>query len=390
MTFDMAFEYGNLVNDDEAQQLGRILAQCFNDALEESEPYMSRVGLENFRVVRQAGRVAGGLAMLKMGQWWGKQAVPMTDIASVGIAPEFRGSGAAATLMQFTIREMYAQGVSLSVLYAAVQRLYRKVGYEQGGTACGWEVPTAAIQTKTRPLPVHAVPTDSEIFRQVYQQQARSINGFLDRNAAIWRMILEPEAKETVYAYCFGALDQPQGYIIFQHQRDQDDILIVRDRALLSVEARQTFWAFLSDHRSLIEKVWWKAGAIDDLTLLLPEQSAKQRFIDRWLLRIINVSDALEQRGYPPHLQTELHLDIRDDLIAENNGRLVLSIAEGKGRVTRGGKGEVKLDIRGLAPLYTGLFTPAQLQLAGMLEAIGSSLTNPFCSGESPWMPDFF
>ena len=385
----MTFDYGSLIDRNEAQQLGRILAQCFNGSLEESELYMSRVGLENFRVIRQAGRVAGGLAMLKMGQWWDERSVPMTGIASVGIAPEFRGSGAAATLMQFAIREMHGQGISLSVLYAAVQRLYRKVGYEQGGTACGWEVPTAAIQTKTRTLPVHAVPIDSELFRQVYQQQARSTNGFLDRNAAIWRMILEPEAKETVYAYCFGASDQPQGYIIFQHQRDQDDLLIVRDRMLLTVEARQTFWAFLSDHRSLIEKVRWKAGAIDDLTLLLPEQSAKQRFIDRWMLRVINVKDALEQRGYLPHLQTELHLDVRDGLIAENNDRFVLSIAEGKGHVTRGGKGEVKLDIRGLAPLYTGFFTPNQLQLAGLLEAT-KGIVNPFCAGEPPWMLDFF
>lgn len=126
--------------------------------------------------------------------------------------------------------------------------------------------------------------------------------------------------------------------------------------------------------------------------LLLPEQTAKPRFADRWLLRVIDVGKALSKRGYPPEIEAELHLEVRDDLIAENNGKFMLSVANGRGEVARGGKGELKLDVRGLAPLYTGLFTPHQLQLAGQLDATETAISTAteIFAGLSPWMPDFF
>jgi predicted acetyltransferase len=92
-----------------------------------------------------------------------------------------------------------------------------------------------------------------------------------------------------------------------------------------------------------------------------------------WLLRVVDVAKALEKRGYPSGVQAELHLEVQDDLIAENNGRFILSVSHGQGEVTRGGTGELKLHIRELAPLYTSLFTPYQLQLTGRLEAIRNS-----------------
>ncbi|MBW4476742.1 MAG: sterol carrier protein domain-containing protein [Tolypothrix brevis GSE-NOS-MK-07-07A] len=56
------------------------------------------------------------------------------------------------------------------------------------------------------------------------------------------------------------------------------------------------------------------------------------------------------------------------------------------------GKGELQLDIKGLAPLYTGLFIPQQLQITGKLKGTETSLdiaTQIFAS-TSPWMADFF
>lgn len=87
-----------------------------------------------------------------------------------------------------------------------------------------------------------------------------------------------------------------------------------------------------------------------------------------------------------------MHLEVRDDLLAENNGKFILSVANGRGEVTSGGKGELQLDIRGLAPLFTGLFTPHQLQVTGKLEATESALAaaTQIFAGVSPWMADFF
>ncbi|NMG19484.1 GNAT family N-acetyltransferase [Brasilonema bromeliae] len=386
------FEYSQVVKED-IQQLGNILEQCFLMSPGESEIFFNRIGLENFRVIRAGEQVAGGLATIPMAQWWGGERVPMAGIAAVGIGPEHRGSGAALVMMQHAVKELYAKGVPISTLYPATQRLYRKAGYEQGGISSTWEVPTQSILVKEQPLPVIAVRADHEIFYELYQQHARLNNGFLDRHQGIWQGIFKPHEKEAIYTYLIGRAEQPQGYIIFSQHQDQDGSFIrVRDWAVLTTAAAQSFWSFLGLHRSQIKNVRWKGSATESLTLLLPEQTAKQKATSYWMLRVVDVVKALEKRGYPLGIQAELHLEIQDDLLAENNGRFILSVANGRGEVTSGGKGEMKLDIRGLAPLYTGLFTPQQLQLAGQLDATETArfAATQIFAGASPWMADFF
>jgi len=387
------FEYSTLANRDYVQQLGNILDQCFINSPGRSEIYFNRIGLENFRVILRSEQVVGGLATISMGQWFGGKRVPMAGIAAVGIAPEYRGSGAAIALMQHTIKQLHADGVPISVLYAAVQGLYRKAGYEQGGTSCGWEVPTESIQIREQPLPLKPVPCDREVFHHLYEKQARLTNGYLDRNQAIWQQVIQTNDNETLYAYLIGQVDQPQGYIIFsQHQGEDGSVIRVRDWVVLTAAAAKSFWSFLANHRSQIDKVRWKGSALDFLMLLLPEQTAKPRFVKRWMLRVLDVGKALEKRGYPPGIETELHLEVQDRLLAENNGKFILSVSNGRGEVTRGGKGELKLDVQGLAPLYTGLFSPQQLQVAGKLDGTETAIstTTQLFAGVSPWMPDFF
>jgi predicted acetyltransferase len=387
------FKYTKAEPED-IQQLGCILEQCFIMSAGDSEIYAKRIGLENLRVIYREQQLAGGLAILPMGQWWGGQRVPMAGIAAVGIAPEYRGDGAAIALIQHTLAEIHAQEVPISVLYPATQRLYRKAGYEQGGSYCTWEISAESIQLHGQSLPVQPVAvTSQDIFQDLYQQQAQVTHGYLDRHPAIWNGIIHTDDPTTVYSYLIGDKDQPQGYMIFTQERTKDgSILNIRDWTVLSSAAAQSFWAFLAKHRSQIDQVRWKSSIVDALTLLLPEQSAKIRQQDRWLLRIVDVCKALEARGYPQGIEAELHLEVQDELLIANHGEFILSVANGRGEVTKGGKGELKLDIRGLASLYSSLFTPHQLQLTGKLEAtaIALSTATQIFAGASPWMADFF
>ncbi|MGI8500192.1 MAG: GNAT family N-acetyltransferase [Hassallia sp.] len=387
------FEYSQNVNPEDVQRLGNILDQCFLE-LGENESYINSVGVENLRIIHQGEQVVGGLALIPMSQWWGGVSVPMTGIAAVGIACEYRGSGGAIALMQHTVKELYANGVPISVLYPATQRLYRKAGYEQAGSACVWEISAESIQVREQLLPVKSVvPINLEVFHDLYHKQARLNNGYLDRNQFIWQDVNRPLEKQMPYAYLIGEANQPQGYIIFSQHRDNDGtILRIRDWVVLTTAAAQSFWSFLANHRSQIEKIRWRSSPVDFLSLLLREQTANVKHISRWMLRVIDVVKALEKRGYPASIQTELHLEVKDDLIAENNGKFILSVTNGRGEVTKGGKGELQLDIKGLAPLYTGLFTPQQLQISGKLQGTETSLdaATQIFAGSSPWMADFF
>jgi predicted acetyltransferase len=388
------FQYSILQDSQDMAQLGSILEQCFIMSAGDSQLYMKRLGVDKFRFIHQNQEVLGGLVLLSMGQWWGGKCVPMTGIAAVGIAPEYRGCGAAIALIKKTLLELYQQQVPISALYPATQRLYRKAGYEQAGNYCIWKVSPHNIHIQAPSLALHPVLAENHhIFHDLYHQQAQLTHGYLHRHPAIWQGLTQPDTQETVYAYLMGNPDQPQGYIIFTQQRTAEStIILVKDWVMLTHAAITTFWSFIAGHRSQVDQVQWKSSVIDPLTLLLPEQTGKINSHQRWMLRIINLIKALEMRGYPSGVSTELHLQVEDNLIPANHGKFILSVADGKGTVSKGGKGDLQLDIANLAPLYTSLFTPQQLQLTGKLNATPTALlaATQIFANTSPVMVDFF
>ena len=387
-------DYGCISNPDEAEQLGELLTQCFGSALNDWQVYLNRIGQDNLRLIRQGKQIVGGLAIYSMGQWYGGQSIPMAGIAAVGIAPEYRGTGAAYTLMQCTLQELHQQGVPISTLYAATQVLYRKVGYEQGGIRCSWQIPTQTIQLRDRTLPMFRVkPVNYEVFQDLYSQQAQTTNGNLNRNPAIWQNLLEAPTNQSIYAYLIGVESQPEGYVICTQSSNAEGLLLnIKDWAFLTPAAARRFWTFCADHRSQVRRVRWYSSLMDSLTLPLVEQTAQICQQERWMLRILDVPKALEKRGYPLEIKTELHLQVQDELFARNNGNFILSVSQGQGKVTPGGTGEFRLHVRALASLFTSLFTPEQLQRMGYLDSTAAALSKAslLFSGSLPWMPDFF
>ena len=388
------WEFGQVSDEEEADRLGTIVSQCFNCTENRWLVYRDRIGLENIRVLRQEGEILAGLGIYHMGQWFGSRRVPMAGIAAVGVAPEHRGRGVAAQLMLKTLEELSANGIAISTLYPATQRLYRKVGYEQGGSHCQWELPIRTVTSNQSDLAITPVnPLSPEVFQEIYTQQARNASGHLDRHPAIWQeKIWDLEQEQKVYGYLVGS-PKPQGYIIFSQKTQGEEIYLnVIDWVALTAAARNRLWRFVAHHSSIIEKIVWWGSPIEPGLFLLAEQTARIRKIQHWLLRVVNAERALEMRGYPMELDAELHLAVRDNLLSNNNSHFILTVSGGRGEVRRGGKGDLQLDISGLAPLYTGFLTPYQLRSLGQLEATERSLsiaTQLFASAP-PWMPDFF
>ena len=376
----MPFTYHVPQQSDELKQLGDILVQCFNAP---GEPvFLNRLGIENTRILRTEGQIVGGLGLLSLGQWYNGANIPMVGIAGVGIAPEYRGKGTAIALMQLALQELYTKEIPISVLFSAAQPLYRKAGYEQAGALCSWEVSTDTIESRNHTLEVRSLSLDSDLFVKLYNQQAYLNQGFLDRSSVIWETIKYSEPRTTAYQF------ESEGYIICYQQQD---CLIVRDWVLLTPAAVRQFWTFLANLRSQIDRVEWKSAPVDALSLCLPDQTAKMKWLKCWMLRIVHLQHALELRNYPD-ITAELHLDIQDSILPNNQGKFVLTIENGRGMIASGGRGELQLEIRSLSPLYTGLFNAEQLArsslLTGTPEAIQTA-TRIFASS-TPWMPDFF
>ena len=390
------FEFATLKDADEEARLCEILCQTFRLPPDYWQNYTRRIGQSNLRVLRRHGRVAGGLAMYHMGQWFGGRCLDCAGIAAVGIAPEDRSAGAAAHMMTSTLLELYEQGVALSSLYPSTQRLYRKFGYEQAGSSCQHQLPLASIGLYELSMPMTRLNgVEHEPYHELARARASVTNGNLERSTGMWeRAVTYPYSEKTVYRYLIGPPENPEGYLFFHQDADGPGNydLRVRDMVALTPSATRTLWAFLSSHRTVAGTVTWPGPAVEPLLLAPVELKADVVAHNRWMLRLVNVRKALLQRGYPSRFKAELHFDVADDIVPGNTGRFVLRVADGSAEILDGGRGDLRASVGGLSPLFSGFLSPAWLRNMGQIEADDPTIataTSVF-SGPPPWMPDAF
>jgi predicted acetyltransferase len=347
------------------------------------------IGAANFRVVRAGGRVVGGLGILRMGQWYGGSAVPLAGIGAVGIAPEWRGHGAASALLRATLAELRAEGMPLAGLYPSTLPVYRKAGFERAAQITTYDIPLTILDPRA-PLAIVPAAPDDDALCALYTQAASLRNGALDRSPFLWHKILFPFGQEA-HAYRFVRAGATEGYVIYA-QEGRADPLLVLDWACLTRDAGQTLLAFLAAHRAMIATARLRGGPQEPLLHLLPEPHATIARRLELLLRVLDVPGALAARGYPPHPRADLHLAVEDDLLPENTGRFVLRVADGRGTVEHGGAGTFRLTIRALASLYSGFLTPHDLVMLGELAAPAAdlALAAAIFGGPAPWLVDMF
>lgn len=387
-------DFGRPRGDEELGQLARIIGVSFNYPAEKMRERFPLVGMEHLRVYRQGSRVVAGLWVIPMGQWFGGKSVPMTGVAAVGVGPESRGQGSAAELMKNTLREMRDSGVPLSGLYPATQSLYRLVGYECAGARYSIKIAPKDIRIKDRELSLRpAGGEDKEAIAETYRTHARGFDGHLDRGPYVWDRVYELRGTPAT-GYVVEEEGRITGYVfLLQKEAESGPYkLMLTDLTAVTPGAGRRLWSFLADHRSMVPEVSWFGGPNHPLLMLPQERHYELSLQIFWMTRILDVAAALEARGYPPGVRNRIHLEIEDDVIPENTGRYVLEVEDGSARVTRGGNGSLRMHIRGLAPLYSGFFSPAQLRAAELLLGDAGEVEKAagLFVGSAPWMPDMF
>ncbi|HJN73042.1 MAG TPA: GNAT family N-acetyltransferase [Myxococcota bacterium] len=385
--------YGRAIDEDEERQLIQAASQGFAFPVAKAVAYYERIGMDNVRVVRRGGRVVGTAAFYPVGQWFGGGRVPSGAVAAVAVPPHERAAGVARTMMRRLLEEMREGGFPLSSLYASTAHLYRRVGYEVAGDHVTYSIPCESVTTRNRDVEMWPFdPVDHDLMRPMYEARASREAGHLDRNEGLWTQIAPGRRGEKLYAYAFGARSSPEGYFIYAHDLSEPFKVRIRDMALLTAGAVRRFWTFVGDLDSIVRTVQWLGPASDPILMSLPEQSWKVVESERWLLRVVHARRALELRGYEPSLRAELHLDVRDEVLAANSGRHVLRVADGVGELVEGGDGALRVGCRGLAALYSGLHSAEELQRQGALEGEAGVLRTAslLFAGPRPWMPDDF
>jgi predicted acetyltransferase len=381
-------------------ELTPILAHSFGFPATDTPGWFDRAGHDNVLAFGDGAQVAGGLLLVPMGQWFGGRSVPLHGVAGVGVTPERRGSGVATRMMAAALRTMRDRGAALSTLYPATVPLYQRVGYERAGHR---------YELTIRPQELERSAAGSQGFRVeriashehdgLRAQQrlfASRTHGGLDRGRYIWERCFRPWRQETA-AFVLREGEAVAGHLVLVHRMDDQGKNSVRvtDASARDGRAARAVFGTLAGYRSLVGQVTWSMALPGVFLPQLAERHYEVAVTDTWMLRLLDVAKALEARGYPRSLTATLDLALSGDgVFPENEGGYRLRVEAGRAHVERGeAAGEsLRLSVRALASLYSGLLSASELVRLGWAEGSEQAIStaDEVFAGPTPCMAEMF
>jgi predicted acetyltransferase len=323
--------------------------------------------------------LVGCVTLLHDAQYFGGAAVTSGGIASVSVAAHARGHNIARRMMRESLDRLHAAGCAISALYPTTATLYRSVGYEIAGihamtqTDVG-ELPRERGDTSFTPVAIGAL-------REAYDAVAPTHDGWLVRGDDRWTIIAydfdkSPQPSAAYLAHRDGQLVGGLAYRQVAGERRSVDLMASQ---IIAVDrpAGRDILSLLGAHGTMAGALRTSLPEWELQALLDNGQRTKRTFAMPWMARIVDVTTAIAQRGYNPHVAVEVEIELSDDLMSHNNGRFVLKVAHGAATLEPGGRGELALDIRDFAAAFTGR-RPGDPRLAA---AFG---------GDPPSLIDFF
>jgi predicted acetyltransferase len=382
------------------QRYAAILVQALSFMPDRALQWMDDwMGVENLRVVVRDGQLVGGFGVIDMGHWFAGRPVKTLGINAVAIAPEARGAGLATDMMKHALMLAHERGYALSSLFPATYTVYRRVGYELGGSWQRVRVPITGLIKADRALSVRELRPDNvddmNKAKQIYRARCAMSAGMLERGDYLWKRIVAPIGR-TAYCYLIESSEGPEAYVTWT-QKDAGGLLgyelEVRELCALSARGARRALTLLCDADSLARVATVPSAPVDMVlghALEVPAETATRM---HWLLRLVDVKAALEQRAYDPLVRGEVELEITDEVLAHNHQkRWILTVENGVAQVREGGGAKVRAHVRGLASVYTGALTPREVQVLGLMDGDAAQLRvlGSLFAGPAPWVAEMY
>lgn len=318
------------------------------------------------------GEVCGTLRIWAYHQFFGGRAVPAGGIATVAVDPHARGRGVASALLDTALGAMREAGQPVSILFAATPPLYRGRGWEQVGAAEHVQVPVpvlAALPSGRAPTR-RAVEADLPALHRLYLDVASTVDGMLDRSGPAFDVsrVFELDIVDVV-----PGEDGLRGFVAAS--RPNANALTVYDLIARDAEAALTLLGHLASWAGMVSEVSLRLvdPVVHDLLLGMPRHLP--RFVEPFMLRVVDLAAAVEARGWPDYLPDfTVDLEITDEHAPWNAGRHRLVRESGTMRLEPGGTGEIRVHARALGPWFAGTATTDTLRRAGLLEGVAPML----------------
>lgn len=405
--------YDRSVTDADLPAMGRLIALAFATPVELTGLWLRNAGLGECRVVRGgAGEAEACLLRIPQGHFYGGRSVPALGIAGVAVAPEARGRGLGREMMRASMLEAAEEGWALSSLYASTQSLYRQVGFEQSGHRFGIRIKAADIALGSTALAGEApdawkaiearelTEADRDAVKACYREFASRYDGPLDRGAYCWGRVWNLRNEPYTGFGFFGEHGALEGYVYLNQKRNPDTgrhDVFTTDVVFTTARAGRALARFVRGFATTADDFVMTGGPLHPLLALLDQQCAKVTGKEYWMIRVVDARRSLEDRGWAAGVRADAAIEVTDDLLPRNSGVWRLSVADGRAAVehspgVRKGEDTLRVGARGLAALYSGMFSARQAAMAGLADGNDRAIeaAERVFTGGAPWMIEMF
>ncbi|GAA2137345.1 hypothetical protein GCM10009844_04310 [Nocardioides koreensis] len=305
--------------------------------------------------------------------WFRGAEVPTCGVAGVTVVAERRGNGFLRALFTAMLDDAADRGEVISTLFPTAPGIYRRLGYEIVSSYDTVSVPTALLATVAEPAGVttrRARLEDVPAVRSTYDAWAAVQVGPLTRRTAAFPATdAELLADVTGITLAEDADGRPVGYAMWNRGRGYDSSasIDVEDLVALSPDAARALWRVLGSFASVTGSVRVRSSGSDATRLVLP--FGQWDVVERhpYMLRVHDVAAALD--ALPLTGPAAVEFRVHGDVLGSMDGGYQLRVADGRSRCERVdvAADAVALSPQGLALLYAGAESCANLRLAGYL-----------------------
>lgn len=324
---------------------------------------------------RSAGRAWGAFdgptlvaqaTVLSLTSWFHGARVPTAGVASVSVQPESRGQGALRPVLDAALAEARTRGEVVSTLFPTAPGIYRRWGYEVVANLDDVELPLGSLARLTVPDGVavrRATPADLPAVAAVHAAWGATRNGPLARTEdpfATDEKWLDEYSGVTVAVEDgeitgFATWDRGEGY------DPRTAVLRVDDLVARTPGAARALWSSLGSHASVVGRLRVVTSGLDAAWLVLPDLTTTLARSRPYMLSLLDVPGALCAGRLAP-VTARLPFEVA------GTGSFVLEVADGVPAASAAGApGGAVFAPGGLAALYAGARTPAELRAAGLL-----------------------
>jgi predicted acetyltransferase len=278
--------------------------------------------LDELHVVEEGARIVAHAFLFGLEVWFGGRPVKAGGIASVGVAPEARGRGVGAFLLERLHDVSHARGDAITVLFPFRQGYYARLGYAP-------TTPSRRLSLCPRAVPRDWLPKEGLVLRAaqgadregieaLYLRACTRTTGWITRPPALWNTrLLDERRRWFVLAREGGGLAGYVSWTIAQEEAHGRTTITVHDLVADDDERRRPLWGLLGAQRDQADEVLVNVDAHDPIGSALVDAD-RERFgtsevahtlgtiVGGPMVHLQDIPRALAARGYACDATLEL------------------------------------------------------------------------------------